>query len=337
MQLAALVQSPEHVCCRYRLAAFVPFLEGAGHRLQLLSWPRSAWGWLTLGRDLANADAVVVQRQLPSSWQLGLLRRAARRLVFDFDDAVCFRDSYSARGIHSARRLRRFRAIIRAADAVVAGNFFLAGLAARWTAAQRIHHIPTCVDPDRYPLAEHRRRAADVQLVWVGSSSTLQGLEACRPMLEAVGQSLPGLRLKVICDRFPQFDHLSVVPCPWSADREAAELADADIGISWLPDDPWSRGKCALKVLQYFAAGLPVVANPVGVQGELVDEQTGCRVQGAADWIEAITRLAGDPARRRRLGRQARRRVEAEFSLQAGADAWLDVLRFLTLAKERAG
>ena len=61
-----------------------------------------------------------------------------------------------------------------------------------------------------------------------------------------------------------------MLPVPWTEASEAVEIAGADIGISWMPDDAWSRGKCGLKVLQYLAAGLPVVANPVGVQIEMV-------------------------------------------------------------------
>src|SRR5262249_60729986 len=97
-----------------------------------------------------------------------------------------------------------------------------------------------------------------------------QGLEAIAPLLDELGRSIPGLRLKVVCDRFPTFRHLSVIACPWNAAREALDLATADVGISWIPDDLWSRGKCGLKVLQYAAAGLPVVANPVGVHSEMI-------------------------------------------------------------------
>ena len=103
-----------------------------------------------------------------------------------------------------------------------------------------------------------------VELVWIGSASTLQGLEQARPIWEAVAEAVPGLRLRVICDRFPDSFPLPIVPVAWNEETEAHEIAAGQIGISWIPDDLWSRGKCGLKVLQYQAAGLPVVANPVG-------------------------------------------------------------------------
>src|SRR5437016_1146102 len=86
VHLTALVDSPEHVCCRYRVAAFRPFLERAGHSLELYPWPPSWWGRLRLPYDLRHADAVLVQRRLLSGWQLARLRRAAHFLLFDCDD-----------------------------------------------------------------------------------------------------------------------------------------------------------------------------------------------------------------------------------------------------------
>jgi glycosyltransferase involved in cell wall biosynthesis len=337
VRLTALVESPGHVCCRYRLAAFRPFLEEAGHTLTLRPWPRSCWSRLRLGRALQGTDAVIVQRRLLPGWQLYLLRCEARLLLFDFDDAVFLRDSYAARGLASPRRLQRFVATVETADAVIAGNDFLREQAARWTDPGRVHVIPTCVDPGRYPLAEHRRAGEGVELVWIGSSSTLQGLELIRPLLEYVGRHQPGVRLKLICDCFLQFRRLPVVCCPWSEASEAAELARADVGISWVPDDAWSRGKCGLKVLQYMAAGLPVVANAVGVQADLVRHgETGFLARTPEEWSEAVGRLARAPELRRRMGSAGRRRMEADFSVAAGATRWTALLGRLRQRKEAA-
>jgi glycosyltransferase involved in cell wall biosynthesis len=330
VHLTALVETPEHVCCRYRLAAFRPWLAQAGHTLELLCWPRTWWGWARLGSRLRSADVVILQRRLLNPWQRYLVRRAARCLVFDFDDAVFLRDSYAAKGLHSARRVRRFHALVRNADAVVAGNPFLARQTARAGRLPRLRVIPTCVDPRRYPVAQHRRTDNRVELVWVGSSSTLRGLYSLCPVLEGVGRAWRpsgGLRLKLICDRFFTLRHVDVMPCPWTEEGEAREIAAADIGISWLPDDLWSRGKCGLKVLQYMAAGLPVVANSVGIQADLVRHgETGYLADTPEQWADALVRLGSDAGLRWRLGQAGRRRVEEAFGVAVGAAAWTELL-----------
>jgi glycosyltransferase involved in cell wall biosynthesis len=331
VRLTALVESAGHVCARYRLAAFRPFLERAGHHLEFRSWPKRWWSWLALPAALRPFDAVIVQRRLLPRWQFALVRRGARRLLFDFDDAVFLRDSYARRGLHSVRRLHRFQRMVAAADAVVAGNPFLQTQARRWTAAAKIRVVPTCVDPTCYPVAEHQRTRADgVQLVWIGSASTLRGLVAVQPILEELGQHLPGLQLKLICDRFLDLIHLPVQRRAWTESSEAEELAGADVGISFVPDDLWSLGKCGLKVLQYMAAGLPVVANPVGVQADLVRHgETGYLAETPQDWLEAVARLSDDPALRQRMGRAGRRLLEREYSVSAGGAAWVELLRGL--------
>ena len=94
-----------------------------------------------------------------------------------------------------------------------------------------------------------------------------------------------------------------------------------------MPDDPWSRGKCGLKVLQYQAAGLPVIANPVGVQADFVRAgETGFQATTTEQWVNAVRTLAADAALRQRLGAEGRRRVEAGYSVEAGARLWVDAL-----------
>jgi glycosyltransferase involved in cell wall biosynthesis len=152
-------------------------------------------------------------------------------------------------------------------------------------------------------------------------------LEQFAPVLSAIGRAVPGTRLKLICDRFIDIPHLSVDRCRWSEATEPAEIAAADVGIGWVPDDAWSRGKCGLKVLQYQAAGLPVVANPVGVQAEFVKHGvTGFQAASTEQWVNAIRALAADASLRRRMGEAGRRQVEDHFSLPPGAAKWTELL-----------
>jgi glycosyltransferase involved in cell wall biosynthesis len=334
VRLAALVESVDHVCARYRLAAFEPYLRAAGHSLELYPIPKSVWPRLSLIRSVRDADAVILQRKLLSRPEVAYLRRRVRHLWYDVDDAVWLRDSYAKKGFESHKRLGRFRALVRAAEAVIAGNAYLAehataaGARAAWV-------IPTCVDVNRYPVARHERDGAD--LVWVGSSSTLRGLEVIAPLLNSVGAQVPRVRLKLICDRFIHLPSLPVVETPWSEATDAAEIASADIGISWVPDDPWSRGKCGLKVLQYMAAGLPVVTNPVGVHPEMVRHgENGFLASGEADWVQAIHTLAGDPSLRREMGSAGRKLVTERYSVDAGARLWLNLIDGLTAGRASA-
>jgi glycosyltransferase involved in cell wall biosynthesis len=325
----ALVDDPDHVCCRYRIRAFEPALNDASWSLRVEPLERSWAGRSRQFRGLAEFDTVILQRKLLSGWQFRDLRRRSRRLVFDFDDAVLYRDSYDARGPQSGRRARRFARTVRRCDAVLAGNGFLAACALREGAsAARVRVIPTCVDTRRYRPADHAARGARLDLVWIGSASTLQGLQAQRPLWERLRREVPGIRLRVIGDRFPDFGPLPVLAVPWNEATEAAELAAGDVGISWVPDDLWSRGKCGLKVLQYQAAGLPVVANPVGVHAEMVEPGvSGFLATSPEEWVAAVRSLAGDAALRRRMGQAARAAVQSRYGVVAWAPAFVAAIR----------
>ena len=226
------------------------------------------------------------------------------------------------RSPHSRWRARRFAQTVRTADTIVAGNDFLAdaGASSRGQGRER----PRDSHLRRAPSLSDRAPRWPVELVWIGSASTLQGLEQARPIWQAVADAVPGLKLRVICDRFPESFPLPVVPVAWNQETEAQEIAAGQIGISWIPDDLWSRGKCGLKVLQYQAAGLPVVANPVGAHREMVrDGETGFLATTAAEWALAVTRLVSDARMRQRMGHLARRQVEADYSVSAWAETFV--------------
>jgi glycosyltransferase involved in cell wall biosynthesis len=328
MRALALTESLDHVCGRYRIRAFAPALEAAGCSLVFQGISRSIVGRIRQLDRAIDFDTVILQRKLLPGWQLGLLRRRARHLVFDFDDAVLYRDSYDRRGHRCPRRDRRFRRTMQLVDAVIAGNDFLADCALRSGARpENVRVIPTCIATERYPVSDHTRSRTGIDLTWIGSSSTLAGLEAQRALWEKIGRHVGGSRLRLISDRFPDLGGLPVIPVTWSEASEASELATADVGVSWVPDDLWSRGKCGLKVLQYQAAGLPAVANPVGVHPEMIRPGiTGFLPNTSEEWIDAIRTLRDDPHGAAAMGAAARKSVEEGYSVTAWAPTFVGTI-----------
>ena len=338
MEIFAIVEGVDHVCTRYRLSAFQNALANAGFDLKLSPWPSSLWSRLKLIRSLAG-KTVIIQRKLIASSLVWLLRKTASKIVFDFDDAVFLRDSYSSKGIDDPGRLRRFRAICNASDAIVAGNGFLAQNARLASAKATIATIPTCVETNAYPLKQQHPANNTFDLVWIGSSSTLNSLKLIEPCLEAIGEAYPQVQLKIICDRFPVFKKLRTLECPWTAREEIQHISQADAGICHMPDDRWSEGKCGLKLLQYMAAGLPSIANPVGVHKEIIIHgKTGFLADTKDQWLNALDTLLKNSELQREMGLNARWRAEQSYSVQANQNAWIHLLQNVTSSlKTKAG
>jgi hypothetical protein len=214
MRLIALVKDLEDPSCRYRVEGLRPHIEQAGHDLSVEALPRRGLERIRLSRRLRIADAVILQRRLFPLWLLWLVRRHARKLVFDFDDAVYRHDSFSGRGERSAGRMRRFRATIAASDAVMAGNRFLAEQASRFTSPDRVHIVPTCVEPSLYSISSQDGDAG-VKLVWIGSTVMMRSLEEASALLGTLGRAVPGVRLRIIIDGFPKLVWIDVEAGPW--------------------------------------------------------------------------------------------------------------------------
>ena len=97
---------------------------------------------------------------------------------------------------------------------------------------------------------------------------------------------------------------------------EAPVVAGFDVGLMPLPDSDWARGKCAFKMLQYLACGIPAVVSPVGMNAQvLAMGDVGLAASSEDEWVEALVTLARDPGRAVALGRGGRQLAAASFSV----------------------
>jgi glycosyltransferase involved in cell wall biosynthesis len=175
--------------------------------------------------------------------------------------------------------------------------------------------ILTRIAGEQSIIKSEHAAAGPLRLVWIGSRSTLRQITSFLPVFEAIGRRAPGTVLRIIADAALEARHITVENVPWSREAEAALLAECDIGLSPLPDTPFTRGKCAFKIVQYMAAGLPVITSPVGANAEYVREgETGLWAETHEQWLAAFDRLAGDAALRASMGRAGRAFAERHLA-----------------------
>lgn len=290
----------------YRIQQYFPYIEKRGFDVTLLTTDVSFVAILTAMR---RADVVYIQRLLFDPLKLKLVRAAAQRIVYDFDDAVMF----GTKGESPTRR-NKFAAMVSRANAVFGGNKFLCTEAERYR-KDGVFYVPTVVDPHEYLVKTPGGSEQGPVVGWIGSSSTLKYVE---PLLESLLESGPvgDVLFKVVADRPPAITAPQVLFAPWTSDGEKILLAGFDVGIMPLDNDLWSQGKCGLKLIQYMASAVPPLASPVGVAHEIIEEgENGFFCGDIGDWSDKIARLAADPVLRRSMGQAARRTVEERYSL----------------------
>jgi len=257
-----------------------------------------------------QADVIVILRKTFSIPYLFLLRLCSKRIIFDLDDAIFCRSNGSASPI----RMRRFAQVARRCQQIWAGNEYLAQAARRYNSATTI--IPTSLEPEKYNI-QATKPDDTLDLVWIGSSSTRRYLTPTIPVLERLADRFPSLRLKIVADFDLPNHRFRTEAIQWSESEEAQALASSHIGIAPMTDNSWTRGKCGLKVLQYMAAGLPVVSSPVGVNRDIVDHGiTGFHAGSQDDWFTAVEKLIRNPELRQSMGEAGRLRVSQNFSIK---------------------
>lgn len=294
---------------RYRARAYFDLLRVNGWYPLHITINHDLLSHLKLLRSAKRAHAVVIMRKTFSVPFFRLLNLCSRYVVLDLDDAIFYRSD----GNPSRTRRRRFAFIARRCQQIWAGNVYLANTAQRYNAAVTI--LPTSLAPGKYAI-EIEKAADRLDLVWIGSTSTQKYLEASLPVLERLADRFPPLRLKIVADFDLAPSRLTTISVPWSEDAESEALVSAHIGIAPMPDNSWTRGKCGLKVLQYMAAGLPVVSSPAGVNGEIVEHGvTGFLAESPEEWQVAIEKLVLDPDLRRSMGEAGRKRVIERYSV----------------------
>ena len=233
-------------------------------------------------------------------------------MIVDYDDALFHQ--YDAHPRRVVRMLlgRKIATVMRLAHVVVAGNAYLAAYA-KAAGAASVVTIPTVIDAEKYPQKAPTPATERCVIGWVGSPSTAKYLQAVAPALAEVARR-HDIIVRLIGSGQVTLANVPVTCVPWHEASEVSDILSLDIGIMPLPDEPWARGKCGFKLIQYMGCALPVVASPVGVNTELVQPDNGYLATTQSEWVSALEALIADVGLRHRLGAAGRARVDRAFT-----------------------
>jgi glycosyltransferase involved in cell wall biosynthesis len=324
MKVLFLIQGHEVAASRYRVLQYLPYLKSEGVDATVSLYPRSLKGNIQFFNDLPQYDIVFLQRKRFNQPRLRWLRKRAKRIIYDFDDSVMYRNS-KAKDPVSQTRQKRFIQMVKASDFVIAGNKFLRDQVV--PIHPDVEVIPTSIDQERYRAKNYAVPKERVTIGWIGDHGSIHYLEKMRPTLDRIGERYAHCELKIVCDIFFDCQKIPVIKKQWRLDEEVEDLQSFDVGLMPLAGDPWSWGKCGLKIVQYQGVGLPVVCTPVGVNRDLVEDGvTGFWAKTSVEWEEKISILIQDVELREKLGEEGRKRVLKEYTVQSSAPRLLAVL-----------
>ena len=324
MKVLFLIQGFSVAASRYRVLQYIPYLNSKGVETSVSLYPRTLKENFQCFNDLPQYDIIFLQRKRFNQPRLGLLRKRAKRIIYDFDDSVMYRNSKARDPISQTRR-RRFVQMIKNSNFVIAGNEFLKSEVLPFN--PNVEVIPTAIDQERYHLKTYPLQQDRVTLGWIGDHGSIHYLEKMRPLFEKIGEQYPHVDLKIVCDTFFDCERMRVIKKNWSSEEEVADLQGFDVGLMPLVDDPWSWGKCGLKIIQYQGVGLPVVCTPVGINKDLVEDGiNGYWAMTPAEWEKKLSVLIENSELRERMGREGRRRVLENYTYQACAPRLLSIL-----------
>jgi glycosyltransferase involved in cell wall biosynthesis len=282
-------------------------LRAADINCQIVKLPAGSLARRKLFGRAVDSDGVFLHKKALNFFDAFWLRKYSRKIIYDFDDAVMYSARVPERS--SPSHFKPFRRTVGLADMIIAGNSYLAEHAREFN--PNVEIVPTGLDTNAYKLDAGPKKDGIVRLAWIGSKSTLKYLAEIKPALEEIGSRFDNVILRIICDDFFDLHNMEVEKHEWSEETHVLDLAASDIGLAPLPDNRFTRGKCGFKVLQYAAAGLPVVASPVGVNSDYVhSDVSGFLATGDHEWVERLAQLIDNRELRKDMGSNGRELVE---------------------------
>lgn len=221
------------------------------------------------------------------------LRR--NKYFLDFDDALFLYNDFTFRS--------KFYSLISSAAGVMVCNKFLQESAIKLGAKSTIL-LPSCVRTDVVSKVDFDTYLSRefFTVGWVGSPSTTKYVVDVVDLLVDFKRRHKDVKIVLVgADErsFSQNVRTEIEFLNFDLSNVYKVIEMFAVGIMPLRRSDWERGKCAYKLIQYWACGVPVISSNFGLNAELVvDRSNGLLFDNDEEFINSLELIYAD----RRIG-----------------------------------
>lgn len=276
--------------------------------------------------EARNADYILLHREAsplgPPVFEWLLAKVMRKKIIYDFDDAIWLSNTSSVNTMVSRLKWHHKVAnICHWSYKISGGNTYLCQYALQFNTSVVLN--PTTIDTNHLHN-QLKDQTSEVPVIgWTGSHSTMGYLDNLVPVLQRLSEVYT-FKIVVISNQRPDFQLPNLTFIRWQASTEITDLLNMHIGIMPLTDDPWAKGKCGFKALQYLSLGIPAVVSPVGVNCEIVEHGiNGYLCSDENEWYQALATLISDSSLRAKMGKAGRTKVEDQYSVVSNQENFL--------------
>ncbi len=256
-----------------------------------------------------------------------LYLRLSKHLIFDFDDAIHTERDPNNKSILKKifKGQKKIKILIKGANSVISSSPFNLSYCLENNIYNSAKYIPCSLDTRRF-IPVNRPIANDQKLSigWTGTFTSAAYLDSIKEIMQKACQELD-LKLILITNFDYEIAGIDLEVIKWKKETEIKDLQKIDIGLYPLIESPWALGKGGLKVLQYMSLGIPSISSNYGTAQYIVKNGiNGFLVDTKEEWIDKISLLAKDEELRRKLGNNARKHIELNYSIPAVESLYLN-------------
>ncbi len=254
-----------------------------------------------------------------------ILSRFNENLIFDMDDAI-----------YLGKRGRKLDEVWKYYKAIIGGStVHIDYVNSKYNIPG--YYVPMGIDTTKYlPIKE--RKDGEIRIGWSGSHHTnVYALPFLKNIMEKLAEKID-YELIIISNVDPKIEWKNVKSrfILWTPETEVSGLQQIDIGLMPLQDEPFERGKCALKAVQYMAIGIPALVSPVGVNEQIVSPGVnGYHCKNDEEFISRMIELASDANERKKLGENARKTVLDKYSIEVLTQQYISIFNEVKASKKR--